>query len=396
MNTKLIGGILLIFGTTIGAGILALPVVTIHEGLLLSEFLLFGTWLLMLIGAFYIMEVTLLLPENSNMISMAKATLGKPGEIITWITYLLLLYALLCSYISGCSDFFGSMLSSVSFEFPQWISTILVTLLFGTIIYRGIRSVDLLNRVLMIAQIVICSFLILSILPHISGHYLKLNISKVPVSTIILMITSFGFAIIIPSLRTYFKSDVKKLKMALFVGSLLPLIFYALWIPVVQGLIPLDKLISLGTSDHVISGLSSELKHRTNTLWMTGVISAFSFICIVTSLLGVSLSMFDFLSDWLKFKKLGKQGVLLGLGVFIPPMIIVLLAPGIFIMALKYAGIFCAVLLMLLPALMVWKGRYKCKNLNSSGYQMFGGKILLVTYMIVSAILVIWAVVSSV
>ena len=43
------------------------------------------------------------LPEESNIISMAKGTIGLPGQIIAWISYLLLLYALLCAYIAGAS-----------------------------------------------------------------------------------------------------------------------------------------------------------------------------------------------------------------------------------------------------------------------------------------------------
>ncbi|WP_328287250.1 aromatic amino acid transport family protein, partial [Legionella pneumophila] len=107
INSKLIGGILLIVGTSIGGGMLALPVSTAEVGFTNSLFFLFFCWLVMTAGALLILEVNLRLPAGSNMISMAKSTLGLPGQVIAWITYLLLLYTLLAAYISGGSDVFS-------------------------------------------------------------------------------------------------------------------------------------------------------------------------------------------------------------------------------------------------------------------------------------------------
>lgn len=42
---------------------------------------------------------------------------------------------------------------------------------------------------------------------------------------------------------------------------------------------------------------------------------------------------------------------------FLPPLAVVLLNPGIYLHALSYAGICCVILLLLLPAVMAWKGR---------------------------------------
>ena len=73
----------------------------------------------------------------------------------------------------------------------------------------------------------------------------------------------------------------------------------------------------------------------------------------------------------------------------LPPLAIILFYPGIFIMGLSYAGIFCVLLLMLLPALMVWSGRY-VKNI-AGGYEVIGGKPFIIVEIIIAVALLVFA-----
>jgi tyrosine-specific transport protein len=51
--------------------------------------------------------------------------------------------------------------------------------------------------------------------------------------------------------------------------------------------------------------------------------------------------------------------------------------------ALSYAGIFAIILLVLLPAFMIWSGRYY-KNLSVGRYQVAGGKIAIALLIVVA------------
>src|SRR3990167_981007 len=108
-HARYLGGFLLIVGTSIGCGMLALPVATAHIGFWHSIIYLFFCWFIMTTGALLILEVNHRLPAGSNMVSMAQSTLGVCGKIIAWITYLVLLYALLSAYISGGSDILSQL-----------------------------------------------------------------------------------------------------------------------------------------------------------------------------------------------------------------------------------------------------------------------------------------------
>jgi len=72
---------------------------------------------------------------------------------------------------------------------------------------------------------------------------------------------------------------------------------------------------------------------------------------------------------------------------FFPPLFIANHYPHIFITALSYAGVLCAILLILLPAMMAWSGRYikKC----AYGYQVAGGKPLLLSLILIASFIII-------
>ena len=84
---KIIGGVLLVAGTTIGAGMLALPVVTGLAGFYPSVALFLAYWLFLTFTAFLMLEVSLWLPPQANLISMARHTLGRWGEAVSWALY---------------------------------------------------------------------------------------------------------------------------------------------------------------------------------------------------------------------------------------------------------------------------------------------------------------------
>lgn len=332
-------------------------------------------------GALLLLEVNLRLPEGSNIISMAKSTLGLPGQIIAWITYLCLLYTLLSAYIAGGSDVFAGLLHKIHIHLPNQVVCILFTLLFGLIVYQGIRSVDYVNRSLMFGKLGVYLLLIAIISPHVSTTLLRGGEVKTFASSIMILIASFSFASIIPSLRDYFKEDITSLRRVILLGSIIPLVCYIAWNAVIMGVISREGdqgLISLMHSEHVTSGLIDALNQSISNQWIQGFFSFFSSICMITAFLAVSLGLFDFLADGLQFKKSGMQGHYILALTFLPPLAVVLINPGIYLHAFSYAGTWCVILLLLLPVAMSWRGRKLALSADSSThYVLPGGTISL-------------------
>lgn len=397
MNSKLIGGVMLVVGTSIGGGMLGLPISTAQGGFLGALLLLLGSWFVMTLGAFLILEVNLWLPENSNLISMAQKTLGKPGEITAWLAYLLLLYNLLAAYTSSGADVFHDLLRLLNINFSEKIDALIFLMLFGSVIYLGINVTDYMNRFLMVLKLGAFIALILLIAPHINFNHLYAFDDRYLIPSLTVVIVSFGFATLVPSLRTYFDSDVKKLRKVILIGSLIPLFCYIAWVAAIFGNLPLDGnsgLIKILASPQPTSALVESIQIHLSNSWVNMAARLFTSVCVATSFLGVSLSLFDFLADGLKLKKEGSQKVLLFFITFLPPFIIALLYPAAFIICLSYGGTLCMILLMILPALMAWRGRYSLKIQNGL-FQVPGGKLILLLVIMVGVVTILQEIGSS-
>lgn len=380
-NNRLIGAILLVSGTTIGAGMLALPVITGLAGFIPSLLIMTGVWLFMMLTAFYFLEVNLRMKGESNLISMMSKTLGKPGEVVSWIAYLFLLYTLTSAYLLGCSQILNEFFETVfSIKPPEWVWPIAIFLFFGIFVYLGTGVADFLNRTLMIGLVLSYTALIslgccrinFPLLAHRDWNFLLPSLSVV--------LTTFGYHIIIPTLTTYLEHDSKLLKRAIFIGSFIPFIIYILWQLLVMGVVPVEGEHSLTEAAQKGLQITFFLKILLNSPWIGLALRCFAFFAIVTSLLGVSLSLSDFLADGLKIKKTHAGKFILILMTFIPPLLFALFYPEGFIMALKYAGIFVVILLALLPALMAWFERYGPETERAfvqSDFKVPGGKVLI-------------------
>lgn len=372
MRSRFLGGILLIIGTCIGGGMLALPLANAENGFWYSSLLLGLCWLAMTFGALFILEANLYLPQRTHLLSIARATLGWPGYLISWVAYLFLLYILLCAYIAGGADVLGSLLLSLNIAPHQAIMTIAFTGLFGLVVYQGIYSVDMVNRLLMFGKL--GAYLLLAILlaPHIQTGYIEHHPPALSFGNLMILITSFGFAIIVPNLRDYFDNDIARLKKALWIGSLIPLLCYIVWDAVIMGSVPNGSLLETVKAPNPTTELSLLLDNSLHTPIISGVFRFFSSICMFTAFLGVSLSLMSFLADGLKMQQAGRQGIFIAILCYLPPLLLVLYCPGAYLAALNYAGIFCAILLLIIPALMVLCGRRKFH----APYRVFGGSTL--------------------
>lgn len=385
MNSKLIGGILLIVGTTIGGGMLALPVVMAQSGIWGALFLLISSWLVMTFCAFLILEVNFWMPANSNIIFMAKKTLGLWGEIVSWFCYLLLFYCLLAAYIAGGSDILHGLIAAAGVTTSLKLDNICFTLILGLIVYNGIRVIDYANRGLMFFKLGAFFLLVLCIAPSVKVAHFPSGQAKYLLPAVTVVLTSFGFSTIIPSLRSYFNNDVAKLRQVILIGSLIPLLCYIAWIVVIFGGIPFQGqhgLLSVAQSEHSTLALSDALIYHINNSSTTALTRLFTSVCVLTSFLSVSLCVVDFLADGFRLEKTGLQKVFLHIVTFIPPLVIAMLYPTAFIVGLDYAGICLTVLIVLLPALMAWNGRYR-KKIHSN-YRVIGGKLPLLIVMAIA------------
>ena len=381
MNSlKLLGGIFIVAGTTIGAGMLALPATTAFGGYFPAVILFALCWLLMLCTAFFFLDVNLAVKGEPNFISMAGKTLGTWGKGVSWVVYLLLLYSLIAAYITAGSPLFAAAIQAISgVGLPAYLTPLCLPIIFGFFVYLGTASVDYINRLLMVGLIV--TFLLLAgVIPMHIEPKLLLHFDMPAISIAIPVIfTSFGYHSVIPTLSTYLKHDRKQLRAAIVIGSLLPLLFYLFWLALVQGVVPISILGQVWQQGDVVT---DSLARVLQTPWIGLVAQFFTFFAVITSFLGVALGLCDFLIDGFKLKRTWDGRLIAIVLTFLPPLIFVFTYKRAFYLALDHAGALVAILLGMLPAAMAWKLKTP-KFYSSPAGRLLLSVIILISFSVV-------------
>ncbi len=370
----LLGGSLLISGTMIGVGMLALPVATAPGGFLPALSLYLLCWLFLLCTGLLLLEVCIWMPKDANMITMAGKLLGTPGKIVCWFVYLFLFLTVMIAHVLGGGDTLNAIFGG---SLPAWVSKVFYVVVFIPVVYLGTRSVDRTNIVLM-AGLIVSYIIFVSIgIPHVNIEPLKRAEWSKAWFALPILFTAFTYQVIIPTLMNYMDRNVKRVRLAIFIGTALPLVIYLLWQFVIMGTIPFEGPNSLAEAARQGQTAIIPLGAITGNSTLFAVGKAFAFFTLTASYLALSLAYLDFLADGLKIKKTHSNKLWLCLLVFFPPTIIGLVYPKIFLTALGYAGGYsCAILFGLYPPLMVWVGRH-FKHYHDETKQLFGGRYFL-------------------
>ncbi|MEM6159334.1 tyrosine transporter TyrP [Erwinia sp. P6884] len=377
MKNRTLGSIFIVAGTTIGAGMLAMPLAAAGVGPAITVLLLIGLWALMCYTALLMVEVYQHAPADTGLGTLTRRYLGRPGQWLTGLGMLFLMYALTAAYISGAGELLAASLS-------QWFSVtvtsgsgvLLFTLVAGGIVSIGTHMVDMFNRVLFCAKIVLLVMLLGLMMPHIhQTNLLTLPLEKgLVLSAIPVIFTSFGFHGSVPSIVSYLNGDLRKLRWVFITGSAIPLVAYILWQLATLGAIEQNAFSALLASHAGLNGLLQAIREIVASPHVELAIHLFAALALATSFLGVSLGLFDYLTDLCKRNASVTGRMQSGLMTFLPPLLFALFYPQGFILALGYAGVALAVLALIIPSLLAWRSR---QQHGSAAYRVAGGAPLL-------------------
>ncbi|HGO5294009.1 aromatic amino acid transporter [Photobacterium damselae subsp. damselae] len=387
---KTFGSMLIIAGTTIGAGMLALPLASAGLGFTTSILIMIGMWALMSYTALLMLEVHQYADKSATLHTLAYKLLGRKGQVIASGAMLFLFYALCAAYIAGGGAQLHQKIQSLHVDIAPQIATVVFTFVIASVVAIGTHSVDIVNRVLFTAKIIAMAVMLALLLPQVKSH----NLLEMPmqqgliISALPVVFTSFGFHGSIPSIVRYLGLNIPNLKKVMIFGSALPLIVYLLWQLATQGILSQSELLANTDLTQFINALSQRLH---NPLVGQSV-SLFADLALATSFLGVSLGLFDFLADTLRRKATLAGRVQTACVTFIPPLAFALFYPQGFIMALGYAAIALVILAIFLPVAMVWQQRKQkatSTQENTSDYQVMGGKLSLITIIVIGVIIIL-------
>lgn len=382
---SILGGILLIAGSCIGAGMLGLPIVTGIAGLLPTLLMFFLAYLFMTSTALLLVEEMGRFNQSVNFISMVSRTLGPIGKTLCWLLYLFLFYALLVAYMTLSGIHFSSFLAHIfNFSVPVWGGILFFILIFASLIYLGTKPVDHVNRFLMFWKIVAFLLFIFA-----SFHFLQPKLlfhveKKYALFSFPILIISFGFHNMVPSLMHYVGNDRKRARKIIWGGSLFTLVVYLIWEVIILALLPVGQKDGIWESFHKGIDAAEALRNYLGSGSLSASVQWLAFFAILTSFLSQALSLVHFFRDGFKMEKKKREKVTVCALALLPPLLFSLLFPNLLFQALNFAGGICTVVLFgILPALMVWNGRYKKKEPLPD--QVPGGKPLLILILAVAS-----------
>ncbi|ELV8756829.1 aromatic amino acid transporter [Vibrio vulnificus] len=373
-RSKIFGSTLIIAGTTIGAGMLALPLASAGIGFSTSVMIMIGFWVLMSYTALLMVELHQEADRSATLHTLAKQILGTKGKWVASFAMLFLFYALCAAYIAGGGAQFGERLAAwFSIEMDASVATVIFTVIVAAVVTSGTATVDRVNRVLfglkMVAMVAVLFFLA----PNVTESYLlSMPIQQgLIVAALPVIFTSFGFHSSIPAIVNYLDGDTKSLRKAIVIGSSIPLIIYVFWQLVTLGVVNQEVLLN----NSGLTALIAQLATKVQQSYLSQLVGVFADLALLTSFLGVSLGLFEFLGDVIKKSGQKQNRVIPAVVTFTPPLMFALFYPQGFIMALGYAAIALAVLAIFLPVVMVNKVRKSPEKQGS--YQVAGGQLAL-------------------
>lgn len=373
----------MIAGTTIGAGMLAMPLTSAGMGFGSTALLLIGLWALLAYTGLLFMEVYQTAPQKDvGVASLAEQYFGLIGRALATFSLLVLLYALLSAYITGG----GSLLSGIMPEMADAdmklkISILIFTAVLGAFVVVGVKSVDGLTRVLFLGKIIAFIAVLMMMLPKAKLE----NLTAIPLDNLLVLsavpifFTAFGFHVIMGTINTYLDADIGKIRKSIYIGTAIPLVAYLLWQLATHGVLSQNEFTTILKQDPTLNGLVTATSQITGSTILGEMVRLFSVLALITSFLGVAMGIFEGVGDLLRRLNLPTNRLWLTVATFTPPLLFALFYPDGFIMALGYAGLLFAFYGMILPIALAWKARSHHPNLP---YRVIGGNVALVIALI--------------
>ncbi len=345
-------GSLIVLGTSVGGGMLGLPIMTSEGGFIPSTLMLLLSWIFMTFTGLLLGELVCRKKHNVNLLTLYSQAFPKIGGFIATIVYFILFYSLMVAYLLALSRMIEGSQLFAGKGVQGYVSFVALLGVFFLFCMRSwlSRVNGFLVTLMAISFFLFCGMAARLVDFERLGHQEWLfGIQALP-----LIFTSFGFQGTVPSLASLMGYDRTSLFKSIIIGTFATLVIYIIWQAIILSAIPVDGHMGLVYAKQrgldAITPLAFHLPEKMElALLHFGKIFAFS--AVATSLIGVSIGMHDFIADFIgAHHKTPLLRFILACCVYLPSLVFSLLFPSAFLVSLSVAGgIGCAFLLGIMP-----------------------------------------------
>lgn len=367
---SVVGATALVAGTTIGAGVLALPTATAAAGFLPSSAALGIAWVYMTMSGLLIAELTMNRIGTSGrpglgLLELYKNSLGGNLARVGSGAYFFLHYAIMVAYIAHGGSNLDGFLTSMGLDNLASIpgmGQILFAGTCGAVLYAASSEmVEKINNVLVFG--VVASFLGIVGLGSFTADFStlidpSLQHPEQVVNCFPILFLSLVYQNVVPTVVSQLEGDRSKITNSIIAGTSIPFLMFLAF----NGVI-LANVLGNGAEFEVGVDPVSLLQNSESGGIIGNLVGSFSSLAVVTSLIGFVYGLLNAWTDTLNIpaesKEFDKWKIALYGLVFLPPVAMSVANPDIFYSALDYAGAFgVSTLFLVLPPLMVWRERY--------------------------------------
>jgi tyrosine-specific transport protein len=358
----------LVAGTMVGAGILALPTATAAVGFLPSTVAMGVAWFYMTMSGLLIAELCLNRlgqtgRPGQGLLVLFQDSLGPKWSKVGSSAYFFLHYAVLVAYIAQGGVNIDGVLSAVGLgelASVHGIGQVTFASVVGLALYSSTPAmVEKFNNVLVLA--LAASFVGIigygaqtadfGSLIDLSNQHPEQVANAFPI-----IFLSLVYQNVVPTVVNKLEGDRSKITTAIISGTSIPTIMFLAWNAVILGNVAGADLSNVDPVAMLQSAAGGgEL--------LGTLVTAFSSLALITSLIGFTYGLRDALTDVLKLPQEGPafdkwKAPIFG-AIFIPPMALSVADPDVFYKALELGGAFgVSTLFLVLPPIMVWGQRY--------------------------------------
>lgn len=368
----------IIAGTAIGAGMLANPTATSGVWFLGSLAVLLYVWLCMSLSGLMLLEARMRFPKGASFHSMVKQLLGHRWNMITALSLVFVLYSLTYAYIFVGGGLTQELINQAPLlpDVPRPLAATVFLLVLAAFVMTSTHWVGRLSTVLIGAMVLCFLLAVAGVFPHVSMEVL-LNTEAAPFYgkyawlALPVCLASFGFHGNVPGLVDYHRGRAKPVAQSIWLGSSLALLLYVLWQLAVQGTLPRSAFGPVIAADGDVAVLLNAMSAYLNTAYMGRWLHGFAYFAIVSSCLGVTLGLFDYIRDAFGFNRRFSGRVKTASLTFLPPLLAYFVMPTGFVKVMGYVGLMAAVWAVLVPVLLARASRKL--SADSASYQAPGG-----------------------
>lgn len=232
-NKSFLVALSILVGTCIGAGVLGLPYIAAQSGFFITVAYIIVIGVLVFGVNLYLGEVSLRTKKKHQIGGYARKYLGQKGMVLTEFAFIFGIYSAVIAYMFGVGDslsflVFGNLNYSIFFG-------IFFGIFMSFLIWRGMKSLKRFEEWGVSLVLFLLILIVLVFIKQVDFNNLyTINLKNLflPFGVVLFSLLSFHA---VPEVKIVLAKNKKLMKKAIFFGTLIPVIFYILFVFVVVG-----------------------------------------------------------------------------------------------------------------------------------------------------------------